>query len=341
MASLWSKFKISYEERKEKKLFKVAEQELKNMNVNKNVKQLVLKQAEDLLIQNLDDNRTDEDESENEVSLMSKFKLSYKEGKKLKGLVKELEKVLEYKMSHEDVKAYARIVLNINSGNLAEKLKIIEKVIRILNEKLDENDNEEDTKDTEEEEEDLLGERVSTLDELLNKITENKDEEKTMQEREQKNRILKHILDGNDDEECTKDKEEEEQEQEQEDEEEQEQEQEQEDEEEQEQEDEEEQEQEDEEEEEEKEEKEDVDYKKKYKDLLTKHIKWLEKYMEDFKIMEEYLMETKRKNEEERKRKNEEEIKRKNEEERKRKNEEERKRKNEEETERNNNFYII
>ena len=170
MASLWSKFKISYEERKEKKLFKVAEQELKNMNVDKNVKQLVLKHAEDLLIQNLDDNedgednRTDEDESENEVSLMSKFKLSYKEGKKVKGYVKELEKLLEYKMSHEDVKAYARLALNINPGtNSEENERVIVQVVDILTQDLTDLTDKEEDKDKDEENKEDYKENDSLL----------------------------------------------------------------------------------------------------------------------------------------------------------------------------------
>ena len=182
MASLWSKFKISYEERKEKKLFKVAEQELKNMNVDKNVKQLVLKHAEDLLIQNLDDNITDEDESENEVLLMSKFKLSYKEAKKLKGYVKELEKLLEYKMSHEDVKAYARLALNINPGyNSEENERVIVQVVDILTQDLtdltdkeEDKDNDEENKEDNKENDSLLqGLKVQGLKEQYQDFFEN------------------------------------------------------------------------------------------------------------------------------------------------------------------------
>ena len=152
MGSLWSKFKISYEERKERKLFEDADKELQKLADYRFIKLLVLSHAENLLIQNLDDNedeednKTDIDESEDDVSLLSKFKLSYKEGKELKAYVKEVEKLLENRMSHEDVKAYARMALNINpSTNLDENERVILQVVDIFTQAL--TDKEEDNKE--------------------------------------------------------------------------------------------------------------------------------------------------------------------------------------------------
>ena len=152
MVSLWSKFKISYEERKERKLFEDADKELQKLADYRFIKLLVLSHAENLLIQNLDDNedeednKTDIDESEDDVSLLSKFKLSYKEGKELKAYVKEVEKLLENRMSHEDVKAYARMALNINpSTNLDENERVILQVVDIFTQAL--TDKEEDNKE--------------------------------------------------------------------------------------------------------------------------------------------------------------------------------------------------
>ena len=204
MVSLWSKFKISNQRSKYVRFAKQSDDQI--------IMRQIIQHAKVLFLQIVFN--TEIEEEQEDVSLWSKFKLSYKEGK----LVKRLEYLLDNKMSHEDVKAYARIVLNINPGiNWEEKLEIIMHLIGILKHKLDGNDDEEYTKDTEEEQEQeqeqedeeeeeeeetdvdhkrlhkilsgnqikLLGERVEMYYEQLKKIKEDHEKKKKDQEQEQ------------------------------------------------------------------------------------------------------------------------------------------------------------
>ena len=188
MVSLWSKFKISNQRSKYVRFAKQSDDQIIMRQIIQHAKVLFLQ-----IVYN-----TEIEEEQEDVSLWSKFKLSYKEGK----LVKRLEYLLDNKMSHEDVKAYARIVLNINPGiNWEEKLEIIMHLIGILKHKLDGNDDKEFTKDTEEEQDEeekeeedeadvdhqikLLGERVEMYYEQRKKIKEEKEKKKKHQEREE------------------------------------------------------------------------------------------------------------------------------------------------------------
>ena len=123
MVSFWSKFKISYDERKElKSCVKELEKVLAQKMSRKDAKSYAI---------------MDEAKAKAKVSLWAKFKGTYQELKVIISYVKDLEKTLDNKMSHKDVNAYARYahayVNSYDCGiNLDEQFILIDQVEELL-----------------------------------------------------------------------------------------------------------------------------------------------------------------------------------------------------------------